>query len=278
MNLIERIKRTLDTMTKSEAKIAAYCMSHTNEFAFHTLETIAEQIGTSTTSVIRFCRRLGFSGYKSFQEDIRLGLQQEPDLPDKWQRTVKVGTKNELLIQTLSQSVQCIDKTFRKLSPHALSRCVSLLMEKKRIFTFGMKESFALAHYAYTRFLTVRKNVFLLNAGYNGEYESVLSLNEEDLCVVFLFHRYTKQSLNILELIKKQGCDIILITSPPCDSLQKGVTVTLPCLVDTGGIKNSSVAPVCLIDCLCNATATEQGEQTLTYMKQLEQLFTDYLF
>lgn len=278
MNLMERIKRSLDTMTKSEAKIAAYCMSHSNEFVFHTLETIAKQIDTSTTSVIRFCQRLGFSGYKSFQEELRLQYKQEPDLPDKWRRTAKAETKNELLIQTLRQSVQCIDKTFRELSPQALSRSISLLMEKRRVFTFGMKESYALAHYAYTRFLTVRKDVFLLNAGYNGELESVLGLTREDVCVVFLFHRYTRQALNILELIKKQGCDVILVTSPPFDSVQKGVSVTLPCFVDAQGIKNSSVAPVCLIDYLCNAVATELGEQALSYMKQSEQLFSDYLF
>ena len=84
-----------------------------------------------------------------------------------------------------------------------INDAVSHISTAKRVFTFGMKESFALAHYAYTRLLTVRKNVCVLNAGYNGEIESILSMNKDDVCVAFVFHRYTKQALQVLDMLKK---------------------------------------------------------------------------
>ena len=50
-------------------------------------------------------------------------------------------------------------------------------------------------------------------------------------------------------------------------------TVLLPCQVDMGGIKNSSLAPICLADYLCNAVAMVDMEHTLERMQRSEELF-----
>ncbi|MBO5453838.1 MAG: MurR/RpiR family transcriptional regulator [Clostridia bacterium] len=278
MNIVNTIKENLDGMTKSEYKVAVYCLSNLKDFAFDTLDTIAEKIDISTTSVIRFCRRLGFPGYKSFQEEVRSGFKYEPDLPDKFKRNLKNTDGNNIFSKAIEKGISCIEKTFSELPYERFYECIDILGKANRVFCFGMKESFALAHYAYTRFLTVRDNVFMLSAGYNGEIESILSLNEKDVCVVFLFHRYTKQSLKILEVLKKQNVRIILVTSPPFDTIEGKSDVLIPCYVDVDGIKNSALSPVCLADCLCNTLATVGGEKTLEYMKKSEQLFKDFIF
>ena len=68
MNVVEQIRLELESMTKSERQVASYYLGHLNDFTFHTLDQVAASAGTSTTSVIRFCRRLGYSGYKALQE------------------------------------------------------------------------------------------------------------------------------------------------------------------------------------------------------------------
>ena len=89
MNVTEKIKSKLSEMTKSERQIASYCMAHLSDFAFCTLEEVSEKISISTTSVIRFCRRLDFSGYKQLQNYVRAEIKEHPALPDKFGRTVQ---------------------------------------------------------------------------------------------------------------------------------------------------------------------------------------------
>lgn len=274
MNVIEKIKQGFDEMTKSERQVASYFLGHLNDFAFYTLDRISAEIGTSTTTVIRFCRRLGFAGFKGFQEALREDLKyQQPDLPDKFQRTLDSTINDELLAQTIQQDIRCIQQTFHNIPYESLASAARYIAKARRVFTFGMKESYALAHYAYTRFLTVRSDAYILNAGYNGDVESILSLTEEDVCIVYLFHRYTKQSLQILPMLKKQGVTIILVTSNPYDKVEPYATLLLPCHVDANGIKNSAIAPICLADYLCNAVAVLGGEETLQHMRQSEDLF-----
>lgn len=278
MNTEEKIKSNLSRMTKSEKRIAAYFFENSDDFAFETLDTIAKKMNTSTTSIIRFCRKLGFSGYKPFREGLRKDFKNELTLPDKLERTAKSGSITSNLSQNMENAIRCIEETFNSLSPALIFESVNALINSKRVFCFGLKESFALSHYAYTRFLTVRDNVFMLSAGQNGEIESVLSLKKGDVCVCFLFHRYTRQSPKILELIKKQGAYVILITSPPYDKVEKNADLILPCNVDIKGIKNSAVAPVCIIDHMCNEIAISGGNDTLEYMKKSEELFKDFVF
>jgi len=275
MNTVEKIHRELGSMTKSERRVASYFLGHLNDFAFYTLDRLATEIGTSTTSVIRFCRRLGFAGFKGFQEALRSDLKSQPDLPDKFQRTLDITASDDLLAQTIQQDLRCLQQTFRTIPYESLAAAVRDIAAAGRVFTFGMKESFALAHYLYTRLLTVRANVYLLNAGYNGEVEPVLSLTPDDVCIVFLFHRYTRQTLKILPLLKKQGSRVILVTSEPYEKVENSATLLIPCRVDANGIKNTAIAPICLSDYLCNAVAVRGGEETLQYMRRTEEVFRD---
>lgn len=268
MNILETIKQKMSQFTKSEQKIATYCMVNLREFAFNSLEVVSENIGTSTASVVRFCKKLGFFGYKEFQDDVRKSFKYQPDLPKKLQRTL--GGESENIID---KNILCVRNTFEQISNDDISYAVSLVSKAKRVFAFGMKESFAMAHYAYTRFLTVRKDVYVLNAGYNGEIEPILNLVPDDVCIVFLFHRYTRQTLQLLPLIKETGAKIILVTSPPYGDVASYASVLLPTFTDAGGIKNTYVAPVCLVDCLCNALAVTNGKEALEHMQKSEELF-----
>ncbi len=278
MKIVKKIKSTMDEMTKSEHRVADYFLEHVNDFAFETLDAIAEKMEVSTTSVIRFCRKLGFDGYKSFQNTVRSDFKTELALPDKLKRTTQEHSLDAQLTGTIQNAILCIKETFTQLPFSKIQDAVDHICNANRIFCFGLRESFALAHYAYTRLLTVRDNVYMLSAGQTGEIESILSLKPGDVCVCYLFHRYTKQSPKILELIKRQGATVVLITSAPYDSVVDFSDVLLPCRVDIGGIKNSAVAPVCITDHLCNTLAVAGGEKSLSYMQDSELLLQDFKF
>lgn len=273
MNTIETIKQSLNDMTRSERLVASYFLGNTNAFVFSTLDGIAEQIGTSTTSVLRFCRRLGFDGYKSFQNEIRTEIHHQPNLPDKFRRTLNKSTEDTLLTGTIRQDIHCIGETFQDMDARKLHEATEQITRASHVYTFGMKESYTLAYYAYTRLLTVRSKVHILSACCNGEIESLLGIEPTDVCLVYLFHRYTAQALQILEILKKRKVPVILVTDSPYEEHKSPGTLILPCRVDAGGIKNTYVAPVVLTDYLCNAAAVANPDAVLEYMNETEELF-----
>lgn len=273
MNVAETIRLELESMTRSEHCVAVFALEHMNDIAFFTLDELAQQTDVSTTSVLRFCRRLGFDGYKQFQQKIRTDLKYSPNLLDKFQRTTESQLTDKLLAQTVQQGIHCIQQTFQELPFERITDAVERIANARRVYTFGMRESEALAAYAYSRLLTVRGDVFLYRDGYNGNVETLLSMTKEDVFLVYLFRRYTKQTLRLLETLRQRGVQVILVTSPPVDTVARFATVLLPCHVDGVGIKNSALAPICLADYLCNAVALFDPEDALKRMRESEELF-----
>jgi DNA-binding MurR/RpiR family transcriptional regulator len=260
-------------MTRSEGAAASYYLGHRSEFAFLTLEAAAARAGVSTTTVIRFCRRVGFSGYKSFQEAVREEVRRLPGLPDKYIRAKSAAAGSKLTEETLRSTLAAVEQSFAKLCEEDAEAAVSELDRAERIFCFGMKESAALAHYAYTRFLSVRGGVFLLTGPGEGELETLFNIGKKDVCLVFLFHRYTRTSTELLPVMRRRGAKIILVTNPPPDCAD--ADTVLLCEVDAGGIKNSFAAPVILTDCLCGALAFRRGEAALSHMRAAEELLAE---
>jgi DNA-binding MurR/RpiR family transcriptional regulator len=274
MNPVELIRQTLALMTRSEKAVANTYFDKTDAFLFGTLDEVAKLSEVSTTTVLRFCRRLGFDGFKDFQNELRSAGAIHPNLPEKFSRTVKEG-RNSLLSRSVLQGILCIQESFQGLDEYVLEEAVKRILKARRVWVFGMKESFAIAHYAYTRLTAVRSDVFLLSSPLSGDVENLLDVTGEDLCLFFLFHRYTTASQEIFHLLQKRGVPLIWITNPPLSLPQGEMTLTLSCRVDAGGIKNTAAAPIVLCDYLCNAAAATGSQAALEHMKKCEEIFCE---
>jgi DNA-binding MurR/RpiR family transcriptional regulator len=172
LNTIEQVKKALIAMTKSEKRVASFFLTQPSSFLYCTLDEIAETIGVSTTSVLRFCRKLDFDGFRAFQSQVRDENHHFPSLTDKYNRTAQ-NSEDALWEKSLGNTLSCIKKTFRELNHDTLKFTISSLLGARKVFTFGMKESFALAHYAFTRLQTVRTEVYLLENIHQGQIETL---------------------------------------------------------------------------------------------------------
>ena len=133
MNIVERIQQNLSGMTRSERAVASYFLGNPGDAVFFTLERLAAATDVSTTSVIRFCRRIGFSGFKAFQDAARKDARRLPDLPDKYRRASDLVSQDELLAETLRRDAMCVEQSFSDLSKELLERAVALLAGAKRV-------------------------------------------------------------------------------------------------------------------------------------------------
>lgn len=269
--MVNKVYQEMERMTKTEQLTADYFLSHPNSFALSTLEKIASEIGVSTTTVIRFCRRMGFEGYKGFQQELRKDMKHQLALPFKLQQN-NLTVSGELLARVIDDGINAISTTFSGMPMDLLDSAIEKIGTAKRIFVFGMRESFAIVHYIYTRLTTVRKEVHILEAGYRGMVEPMLDLTKDDLCIAVIFHRYAEQSIKTLPCIKMQGTPVILITSAPYDTLAPYADIILPCHVQNNGIKNTSLAPICLADYFCNAIAVKYPNETTEQINNVEKL------
>ncbi|NNF06569.1 MAG: MurR/RpiR family transcriptional regulator, partial [Candidatus Eisenbacteria bacterium] len=68
-------------LTPVERKIAAAIVAEPTLPAFGSVSDLAEHVGTSRPSIVRFAQKLGFDGYSELQEHVQRRIAQRPTRP-----------------------------------------------------------------------------------------------------------------------------------------------------------------------------------------------------
>src|SRR5210317_2180576 len=62
--MLGQINRSLGRLSRAEKKVAEWVLAHPRQAAESTVAEVANACATSEPSVIRFCRRMGLSGFR----------------------------------------------------------------------------------------------------------------------------------------------------------------------------------------------------------------------
>src|SRR5574339_1192886 len=132
-------------LTKSEKQIADYLRKNQEESAFLSVGELAARLDLSEATLVRFARSLGFDSYPAMREVLQENFRRRvthsarlrsrlDDLRESEDIFEKVTISE---IDYMTQALQTVDRS-------ALHQAVSYLMERERIFVFGIGPSVSL--------------------------------------------------------------------------------------------------------------------------------------
>ncbi|MGI6778602.1 MAG: MurR/RpiR family transcriptional regulator [Acetivibrionales bacterium] len=273
-DFLNKVSEKFDMLTHSQKTVAAYVLDNLDTIAFNTLEDIAYKIGVSTTTIIRFARILGFNGYSDMQKEIQTVIRNKVTLPERLSVATTHTTKDKLLTDCFKNDIMNINRTLKMLSEDNLSVVVDSIANAGNIYIVGMRSSFALAHYTASRLGQIKENVRLIQSVGMIYPEEIVGAKAGDICIAFLFPRYSKTTANIVSWFKKKGIKVILITSQSHVAVDSYADIILPCDVSGISYKNSFVAPMCLINYIAAAVALNNYDESIKTLKQTEDILS----
>lgn len=274
-NIIKLIYKNYDKFTNSEKIIADYIIDNFNHIVYDTLNTLSQKIGVSTTSIIRFAKEMGFSGYSELQESIR--DYTKVDDPFNVVRNFKeLEDENiaELFENALNRDIENLKSTIHSIPKADLEDAIGLLANSRHVYVIGYNDSFTLAFYMALRLSQVRESVHLLQP-VGGMYPmEIASSNEQDLLVAYLFPRYSFNTINIINKAKINGTKILIVTANDTTKIKHYSDVILPTYVHGLGVRESLIAPLSLSNYLASAVALihpEESKKLITYADRIYQ-------
>lgn len=205
-NLLRKIAHTRAGLRKSEAKVADFVLERPAEVVFMRIVDLASQAEVSEPTVIRFCRALGFDGFKSFK------LQLAQNLGTGSVFTQFQVDDNDSVAQ-LSQKV--FDSTIGsllavrdELDPKALERAILAIARANRVEFYGFGASGSVAADAQHKFFRLQ----LSTAAYTDphiQHMSAISLGRKDVVVAISQSGLTKALLQSVKLAMEAGATVI---------------------------------------------------------------------
>lgn len=211
-DLFVTIKSHYNTFTRAEKHIADYVLSSAKNVLYMSITELANACDVGDTSVFRFCRHLGKSGYQDFKVDLAQAVSEAHSMPALANCIVNTTDSADVMIQkVLNNNIAVLKETYQLIDPNTLSTTTRWLSEAEHICFFGVGASSASALEANNRFLRVcSKTECTLDARMQMMRASLMHKN--DVAILFSYSGATKETVAIAQAAQDAGAHSICIS------------------------------------------------------------------
>ncbi len=276
-----RLQDAKPAMTRTERLVADYVERRLKDIPSMSIKQLAKRSGTSEASVLRFCKALGYRGYRDFilSRSADLGSVKEKEGEKKY-TDIRPGDTLETIVENVSfNNRRSIDDTLLVLDKEQVRQAVELLSSAQWVDWYGLGASGLVCQDAQQKFMRIKKHCQAFVDGHSIRTAAAL-LDRKDVAVLVSNSGTTEEILDALELVQKNGARSIAITRYSRSELARGVDVVLhistPELTFRSGAMGSRIAMLNVVDILFSAVASMQYDSVRDYLDRTRDALTIY--
>jgi len=270
-NLLEDIQSRLDSLNKSERKVAEAILRDPSAATRYSIAALARAADVSEPTVNRFCRGFSATGFPDFK--IRLAQSIATGTPYIGQNVEPDDTVAEFADKIMLSTIASLDKARQALDPKALASAIDYLIQAKQINFFGMGGSASVALDAQHKFF--RFNIPVMS------YDDALmqrmvaaGASVGDVIVLISYTGRTRETVDIAQLARTNGATVIGITnpdSPLAEICTVVLGVTAPEDTEVYMPMSSRIIHLTVIDILATGVTLKRGADFLGHLKKIKE-------
>ena len=255
MSVLKVLKAKLDSMTKADRQIAQFILDDPERMLALSSAALAEEIGRSQSSVIKFSQKLGYDEYQQLKLAVNKAKAQEWQAPaGVLHGTIEASDSYPAIVQKLIGSkLLAMRETMAANSEDTINAVLDLLIGARRVQLAGVGASSLVARDFSYKLLKIGRTVLLDNDSHI-QISNASTLNEEDLLIALSYTGASIEILRIAELARKRGATVVSITGLQPNPLVQLADVHLYTIADEERVRSSAItsrdAQLVLIDML----------------------------
>lgn len=238
-------------LTKTQKMIAKYILDHSADACFMTSTEIALKLNVSESSVIRFSRSLGFSGFMDFQKMLRkeyqdkvLSISSTITVPaQRVAKRAKLERNSDYINRHFKNALQNLETLFTTNTLAAFEDAADVIVAGKRKYIAASRGNACLGDYFLLYLKHILPHVTSTNTAALSPIDCMCNITKEDCLIVFSFPRYSSLDRVTTEMAKEAGASIVVITDKPSALLAQYATVLITVPVDSNAFFNSLIGP-----------------------------------
>ncbi|MCV6612316.1 MAG: transcriptional regulator HexR [Amphritea sp.] len=270
MNLLVQIRDRLESLNKSERKVAQVILRDPNTATRLTIAALAQAASVSEPTVNRFCRNFEAKGYPDFK--IQLAQSLAEGTPYVSRSVEPDDTAEQYSDKIFSSTIAALDSTRKEVDAKLVTKAVDYLSQAKQISFFGLGASAAVAMDAQHKFFRFNLPV--------AHYDDVMMMRmvaaaarTGDVIVIISYTGRTRDLVEVAEIARESGATVVGITSEN-SPLAKVSTVVLsvPCPEDTDVYMpmTSRIVQLTLLDVLATGVILRRGTDFQGHLKKIK--------
>ncbi|GJM81123.1 putative HTH-type transcriptional regulator [Paenibacillus sp. HMSSN-139] len=252
--------------------VAEYILANMEEIPHLSIKSLAKLSKTSDASVLRFCKTMGYSGYRSFIVSISAALGSMDDERKDQYTDIQPGDDLNTIISNISRNnMKSIEDTLSVLDRGEVARAVKALRASNRIVFFGIGASGLVCQDGEQKFSRINKMSHAYTDGHSQLTAATL-LGKGDVAIFVSNSGDTVEILETLDIAKKNNATTIAITkynrSELADKADILLGISTPEVTMRSGAMGSRIAMLTVIDMLFAGVASAEYQNVKKYLSK----------
>lgn len=223
------IQSIYPNLRNSERRVADHVLEYAEEVLTRTTLKLANEIGVSEASVIRFCKRMGYAGFSEF----KLALAKE--LGERGRGNFDGGDSldlysdselSEIPHKIISRSIRALEDTLKIFSEEEYERAVAALCKAKRVVLYGVGNSASVAHDAANKFLRLGIQCSVMSDAHS-QIISAVHLKPGDVAIGISHSGRTRDTVDALRRARESGATTICVTNHEASCITEAADIRL---------------------------------------------------
>jgi DNA-binding MurR/RpiR family transcriptional regulator len=271
-DLNQRIFTLRGNLSPQLDRVAAYVLQNGAHACFLNARALAESAGVSAPTVVRFVKRLGYTGFPSFRRHLQDSAREELGAHKRSVAAGKARKGRGLMDQVIEQEASAIRDSLKLVRDEDFQRAVQLICRADTVYLLAGKTSFASAYMLYYRLSKLGIDCKLINPGGLTVFGELAPISSKDLLLVIGFQRIPSDVHLAVREAKRKKAAIIAITDPPASPISVLAGVAL--FVDRGPREQIRSVTPCITLCtaLVIGVAARKGKRSARISAQVDAL------
>ena len=270
-DILVRLRQALPGLRPSERRLAEAALAEPADVAGLTITELASQQETSTATVTRLCRSLGFTGYPA----LRLALARAG--ANESGRRIEFGvsegdidpadTTRDVVRKLAYQEARAVEETADRLDLDQLDRVVAAITAASVVDAYGSASSGLAAQDLQQK---LRRIGYQVNAWADAHLAltSAAVLPPDAVAVAFSHSGETEEAISALNVAAGRGAFTVAVTNFPGSPLAELADATLTTVSRETrfryGAMSSRMAQLMIVDAIFLAVAHENPDDVTT--------------
>ncbi len=268
----DTIAKHSGTFTDAQQRIAQFVLRRPSQVAFMNARELAEAVGTSESSVIRFAYSAGFDGYRGLQAVAQQTVNSQITMQQRYLQSYQ-GARGDVVATTIRNDIDNLAALERSLRSTEVERAAAQIASSRRCYVVGFRGAAGLALIATSAINQLCHNAVQLSFDAGDTIDLLVGIGPEDALLAISFRRYAHRTLQIAQLAQQRGASVIAITDSVLSPLRAYSNVLLTADVESPNFCYSLVAPLSVINILILALAQHVGSEAAARIRDWEETY-----
>ena len=270
--LLSHIRALMPNLAPAERRVAEAVAKDPAGTAAMTISDLAARCDTSGSTIVRFCRTMGFDGYPALRLALAAAAAHAAGAAGAAENDRMAGSDigphdslTEIIEKITYADARAVEETGAQLSDQQLSAVVDVVVKARRVDIYGVGASAFIGQDLQQKLRRIGCMVYAWSDAHSG-VTSAAVLDPQDVAIGISHRGTTRDTIACLAQAKSRGAVTVAITnfpgSPIAEVADHLLTTAVRETTFRSGAMASRIAALTLVDCLFVAIAQRNYKQT----------------